>query len=507
LGIPGAFKPADALGKIRLCRCDTKQPMLFASWPFVMLVCITVLVYYGFRRRCDQMAVLIAASAVFYGYGQPNLLVLLFGSAVLNGLTSSLVQRSRTSSTRLAYAVLGVTLNLMILAVFKYGGLVATTLAHQFGGSRSSMVDWLIGLPLPIGISFYTFQGISLVVDEYRRASGAAGFGNIEEFAAPLPRLMADTVLFITLFPQLVAGPILKAHDFFPQIAAKRLADVNFGYAFKALILGYFLKLVVADNLAEHTFWMRYPYCLTQSTVILLMLLVGYSAQIFADFAGYSLIAQGVAALFGYRLFDNFNFPYIASSFSDFWRRWHISLSSWLREYLYIPLGGNRLGAVRTIVNLMLVMGLGGMWHGAAWRYGTWGLLHGLALGTERLLIGNVQNRPDRSWKTLAARWLMTFVVFWFVSFAWLFFVLPSLEEVWAFLTALSQNGAVPLGWWLGLVLSLYIAPIAIYHVMGGVPAVRKRLPAWLVEAAYGAMLVGIVFNHGNATPFIYFQF
>lgn len=480
--------------------------MLFASWPFVILVVITFVVFYRLRTRRDQTAVLIAASGVFYGYGQPNLLILLFGSALLNGLTSHLVQRAREPRMRVAYAFLGVSLNLAILAIFKYGGLLAATLSHQLGTS-SSVVDWLIGLPLPIGISFYTFQGISLVVDEYRRAIGAASFEDVQELAAPLPRLMADTLLFITLFPQLVAGPILKAHDFFPQIKFKRLRDVNFGYVFKALILGYFLKLVIADNLAEHTIWMRYPYSLTQSSAILLMLLVGYSAQIFSDFAGYSLIAQGVAALFGYQLFDNFNFPYIASSFSDFWRRWHISLSSWLREYLYVPLGGNRQGSARTIMNLIIVMGLGGMWHGAAWRYGMWGLLHGLALGIERLVIRNARNPPGCQLNTVFSRGLSALGVFWFVSFAWLFFVLPSLQEVGGFLHALGRNGGVAVGWWLGLVLSLYIAPVALYHVMGGVPVIRKNLPSWLVEAAYGAMLVGIVFNHGKPTPFIYFQF
>jgi alginate O-acetyltransferase complex protein AlgI len=481
--------------------------MLFASWPFVLLVAGTFAAFYAVRSQAAQTAVLIAASAVFYGYGQPWLLTLLVSSSCINGLCSYVVRRSEDARQRFAVAVFGVLVNLGILGLFKYGGLLGVSLGPAVHASRS-VVDWLVALPLPIGISFYTFQGISLVVDEYRGLAltpGNVSGGNGSP--GPFSRFMADTLLFIMFFPQLVAGPILKAHDFYPQIVPKRLRDVDFGYAFKALVLGYFLKLVVADNLAEQTYWMHWPYCEGHSSLILVVLLVGYSAQIFADFAGYSLIAQGCAALFGYRLFDNFNFPYIAASFSDFWRRWHISLSSWLREYLYIPLGGNRHGLARTLLNLLVVMFLGGMWHGAAWRYGTWGLLHGLALAGERLLCGPAANARPADDDGRVMRWLRAGFVFAFVSFAWLFFVMPSMEEVQGFLGAVAANVRTPVAWWLGLVLGLYILPVVLYHLLGGIPAIRSRLPAALVEFAYAAMLVAIAFNHGNAAPFIYFQF
>lgn len=481
--------------------------MLFASWPFVVLMATSFCLFHIARSQSFQTAVLIAASAVFYGYGQPKLLTLLVGSALINGFASYAVRCLESPRLRFAVAAGGVALNLGILGLFKYGGLLGRALGPALHAPPSA-VDWLVALPLPIGVSFYTFQGISLVVDEYRGVTGASGDTAMRgELAAPLPRFMADTLLFIMLFPQLVAGPILKAHDFYPQITAKRLADVNFGYAFKALVTGYFLKLVVADNLAEQTFWMRWPYCEGQSSLILVMLLVGYSAQIFADFAGYSLIAQGCAALFGYRLFDNFNFPYIASSFSDFWRRWHISLSSWLREYLYIPLGGNRHGTTRTLLNLIVVMILGGMWHGAAWRYGTWGLLHGAALAGERLLSGPAAARRSGSEGPWITRWLRMGFVFAFVSFAWLFFVMPSLAEVQGFLRAMAFNLQTPVAWWLGLVLALYIVPVAFYHLLGGFSAIRRRLPVSFVEFGYGAMIVAMIFNHGNAATFIYFQF
>jgi alginate O-acetyltransferase complex protein AlgI len=481
--------------------------MLFASWPFVLLVLVTFAAFYAVRSQRWQTTVLIFASGVFYGYGQPMLLALLIGSAVINALASYGVRVAAGPGTRLGFAAGGIALNLALLAAFKYGGLLAETFSQTLHAGRS-WVDWFVALPLPIGISFFTFQGISLVADEYRAmVSGSSSPGSARELAAPWPRFLADTLLFIMFFPQLVAGPILKAHDFYPQIVPKRFADVNFGYAFKALVLGYFLKLVVADNLAEQTFWMRWPYCEGHSSLILLMLLVGYSSQIFADFAGYSLIAQGCAALFGYRLFDNFNFPYIATSFSDFWRRWHISLSSWLREYLYIPLGGNRYGLGRTLFNLLVVMVLGGMWHGAAWRYGTWGLLHGLALAGERLLFGPVSSSRSAADDWRLVRWLRAAFVFAFVSFAWLFFVMPSMTDVQGFLHAVATNFQAPVAWWLGLVLGLYILPVLLYHVLGGIPAIRRRLPVAAVEFAYAAMLVAIAFNYGNASPFIYFQF
>jgi alginate O-acetyltransferase complex protein AlgI len=480
--------------------------MLFASWPFVFLVMATFAAFYTFRSQRWQTAVLIVASAVFYGYGQPVLLTLLVGSALINTAASYGVRLASSPASRLGLAAGGVALNLILLGIFKYGGLLAETVCPALHCSRS-MVEWFVMLPLPIGISFYTFQGISLVVDEYRHMVSGSPSGRSGEIAAPWPRFLADTLLFIMFFPQLVAGPILKAHDFYPQIAPKWFRDVNFGYAFKALVLGYFLKLVVADNLAEQTFWMRWPYCEGHSSLILVMLLVGYSAQIFADFAGYSLIAQGCAALFGYRLFDNFNFPYIASSFSDFWRRWHISLSSWLREYLYIPLGGNRHGLPRTLLNLLVVMVLGGMWHGAAWRYGTWGLLHGLALAGERVLCGSAGGSGPSGSDARPVRWLRAAFVFAYVSFAWLFFVMPSMEEVRGFLHAVAANARTPVAWWLGLVLGLYILPVMLYHILGGIPAIRRRLPVSCVEFAYAAMIVAIAFNHGNAAPFIYFQF
>ena len=238
-----------------------------------------------------------------------------------------------------------------------------------------------------------------------------------------------NTALFKSFFPYLVAGPIVKAHEFYPQIEAKNLQDIAWETAFRCLVVGYFLKMVVADNLKDATFWIEYPHFLRHSSVGLLALLFGFSMQIFADFAGYSLIAIGLGHLFGYNLPTNFNFPYLSRSFSEFWKRWHISLSTWLRDYLYFPLGGNRKGKIRTYLNLFIVMFLGGLWHGASWKYAVWGSFHGLALAVERLFRNKI-NLP-RHWVLDSLRVL---VVFSFVTFAWLLFRLPTLKQVYDYL-------------------------------------------------------------------------
>ncbi|MEQ8682884.1 MAG: MBOAT family O-acyltransferase, partial [Cyclobacteriaceae bacterium] len=228
--------------------------------------------------------------------------------------------------------------------------------------------DFLIAIPLPIGISFFTFQGISLLVDAYRNRAGTSDQIRV----LPFWKLLFHTSLYISLFPQLVAGPIVKAHDFYPQIRTKYLSGIQWNYVFQHVVTGYFLKMVVADNLKDFTGELVWPSFERFSSVELLVYLFGYSMQIFADFAGYSLIAIGISGLFGYIIPQNFNFPYVASGFSDFWKRWHISLSTFLKEYLYIPLGGNRKGRVRTYLNLMIVMALGGLWHGALFMDWHW---------------------------------------------------------------------------------------------------------------------------------------
>lgn len=415
---------------------------------------------------------------------------------LVTSLTSYAVARSTSYGEARLHATMGVVLNLGLLGFFKYKFLWLDDLVGG-AGSPQSIGEWLILAPLPIGISFYTFHGISLVVDVYRKNYVLT---EIPSSPAGLLEHLRRTLLYLVFFPQLIAGPIIKAKDFFPQVEFKRFKDVDFVACFRVLILGYFLKSVVADNLAEQTAWMAYPYFERKSSLELLLMLYGYSAQIFADFAGYSLIAIGLARLLGYRLPDNFNFPYLSSSISEFWRRWHMSLSSWLRDYLYIPLGGNREGWWRTNLNLMIVMLLGGLWHGAAWSFALWGLWHGIGLALERPWLQSGFMRSENYY----AKLLRIFAVFNFVSFGWLFFRLQEFEQAGRYAQLMLYSDVKPGGLTaMGLIL-IYVAIVASYHLLH---VWRERVSAKVRDAIYGIMLFLVITNQGPASPFIYFQF
>ncbi len=474
--------------------------MLFNSFPFLVLLTFTFIIYYlpvdFFRKGNTQLLVLIIASIIFYGYFKPSLLLLLFFSGAVNVITSYFVCYG-TGTYRRTLAFTGVTINLAVLAFFKYSPLIAVS----FFNTDYGIGGFLMTIPLPIGISFFTFEGISLVVDTYRGKTD-------NRFKDLVPRSFAthirNSFFFIVFFPHLVSGPILKAHDFIPQIGKKLFKDIDWNYSFRLLVVGFFLKLVVADNLNEYTSLLLFPRFLTYSSMDLISILLGYSFQIFADFAGYSLIALGIASLFGYRLMQNFNFPYISASFSEFWRRWHISLSTFLREYLYFPLGGNRKGKVRTYINLFITMVLGGLWHGAAWSYAVWGAFHGIMLALERLF----NDRYNFSFKQKSLLlYLKMLFIFFAVSLAWLLFKLPHFEQAVMFVKACFTNLSMVNNYILIFIISLYGLPVILYHLLY---LKRQSVPHFLVKyefAIYGLMIFLIFTNSGTPGTFIYFQF
>ena len=465
--------------------------MLFTSSAFVLLVVVTFLTYYLLPGKRTQVGLLIVASFLFYAWHVPALLLLLVASVVINWLVTYGVSNTVETGRRRALATAGVVVNLGILAFFKYSPLIGRTLLPE----NSSAADWLVAIPLPIGISFFTFQGISLVVDTFRGQDLA-----LPRSGAQPAGLLGKVAFYLAFFPQLIAGPIVKAHEFLPQIDRKKFRDIDWEVVYTNLVLGYFLKMVVADNLKDYTLWMDYPYFQNLYVSDLLSLLFGYSVQIFADFAGYSFIAIGLARAFGYVLPDNFSFPYVAASFSEFWRRWHISLSTFLKEYLYVPLGGNRRGRVRTYWNLMVTMTLGGLWHGAAWSYAVWGVYHGLALGLERLA-------RDAGFRPLRNVWLRRLWVFGVVTVGWLLFRLPEFNHALLYLEKIFVNR--PFGNYERTALVLaYSSPVIVYH-LAYVWLNRRPHPyrTWLRPATYGLMLFLILTNAGSAAGFIYFQF
>jgi alginate O-acetyltransferase complex protein AlgI len=456
------------------------RDMTFTSWQFGLFAAIVFGAYYLPPVRQFQVQLLVAASLFFYGYGQPELLPLLAIAVCGTYLLLILALRERR------WLPIGIIFNLGLLAFFKYKFLFLDTTASLL--ADDGVIDFLLKLPLPIGISFFVFHNISLLVDLTR------------DKTAPAPGL-TDVFLYIIFFPQLVSGPITRAGMFMPQIEPKRFSDVPLVEAAKWILTGFFFKLYVANNLNEMTSYMDFPLYETLQTQDRWLLVILYGYQIYADFFGYSAIAIGLALLFGYRLPINFNLPYLSASFSEFWTRWHISLSSWLRTYLYIPLGGNRHGTVRTYLNLMIVMGLGGLWHGAGLSYLTWGLFHGFLLAIERPFLKILQ-----SVDSVALRALRVAVVFICVTMLWIFFKLPNFDHALSYLAGMfapSTNPNPPkLFYNLAL---LYSLPVILQHLRVG-SLFENELRRW-EPYVYGALGALAYLEAGPETAFIYFQF
>lgn len=462
---------------------------------FFLFFAVVFTLYYLAGREKLQIAILISASLFFYAWEAPVLLTVFLTSWFVTSVSSYRVLQATDRKTEKLFATIGVVTNLGMLAFFKYKFLIISHISDTSIATSHSIGEWLLLAPLPIGISFYSFHGISLLIDVYR--------GNKElsnEKQKTFFKYLADTLLYLVFFPQLIAGPIIKAKSFYPQVRLKRFQNIDFHGAFRILILGYFLKSVIADNLAEQTYWIAYPYFQWRSTADLLIMLYGYSAQIFADFGGYSLIAIGLGKLLGYELPINFNFPYLSSSISEFWRRWHISLSSWLRDYLYIPLGGSQKGTARIYINLIIVMLLGGLWHGAAWSFAVWGLWHGIGLALERPWL----HSKFMTTTHVSVVALRIFLIFNFVTIGWLFFKLQNFSEAILYLKTIFHSNASGVSKPLAFLIITYSLAVFIYHLV----SINKiRLPKHAKDIIFGIMLFLIITNPGPAAPFIYFQF
>ncbi|MBR1223293.1 MBOAT family protein [Bradyrhizobium sp. AUGA SZCCT0176] len=459
--------------------------MTFTSWQFAVFVSGVFALYYWPLVRPYQVYILVVASLFFYGFGQPELLALL-AIAVFGTYFFLLKAMAR----RKLWLPAGIAFNLALLAFFKYKLLFVDPSSPAL--SDVGAIDLLLKLPLPIGISFFVFHNISLLVDMTKRTG-------------PAPSQW-DVFLYIIFFPQLVSGPITRAENFLPQIQPKFFNEVPFVEAARWIVTGYFFKLFVANNLNTLTTNMDFPlyHALRSSDRWLCLFL--YSYQIYADFFGYSAIAIGLGLLFGYRLPINFNLPYISQSFAEFWTRWHISLSTWLRTYLYIPLGGNRDGKGRTYLNLMIVMGLGGLWHGAGLSYLAWGLMHGLLLVIERPFLPLIEKLAAIAALRRVIVATRMLVVFLCVSFLWVFFKLPNFEHAMDYISGMFIDQSVPSPARIYRSLALiYAFPVLIQHFITSerLVALRGNLDPFV----YGAMAALMLIEAGPDTAFIYFQF
>lgn len=436
---------------------------------------------------------LLLASWFFYGAWDTRFVLLLIVSAFLNWGAARLIVAAdaRPALRRLAFAF-GMIANLTVLGFFKYYGFFMEQvehLLHALGWQRDLAIMQVV---LPVGISFFTFQGMSYVIDVYRRKVA--------------PATLLDMTLLMSFFPHLVAGPIVRASHLLPQF--KKVPEMTRGMAamgISLIVWGLFKKAVIASELATGYVDQIFFDPSAHSGSDLLFAVYGYAVQIYCDFSAYSDMAIGLAALLGYRFPHNFNQPYRAASLQDFWRRWHISLSSWLRDYLYVSLGGSRHGLLRLCLALMATMLLGGLWHGASWNFVIWGGLHGTVLGAERLW----REFKPKKWPTIP-HLLGVIVTLHIVLLGWIFFRATSFADALAFLSGIAAGGAPVL--LTPLVIGLialgmsfhYMPPHSIQHV-----AMRVRtMPAWAVGLATGLIILVIdAMRPEGVAPFIYYQF
>ena len=468
--------------------------MLFPTLDFLLFFVVVVAGMLALRRHhAAGKLFLLAASYVFYAQWDWRYCFLLFFVSVVAWGSGLVLGATRGDSAR--RWVLGGTITALLglLAWFKYADFLvgsANEAAEALGaGWRLPFAEVI----LPVGISFFTFHGISYVVDVFR--------GDVA-----VCRRLGDMLLYLSFFPQLVAGPIVRASTFLPQLAAPPRQDIALAPALVLIAGGLFKKVVVANYLAtdlvDPVFFDPEGF----GSADLALASYAYAVQIYCDFSAYTDIAIGLAALLGYRFPPNFDQPYRAQSLAEFWRRWHISLSSWLRDYLYKPLGGDRHGTARTYRNLAITMLLGGIWHGAAWKFVFWGALHGAGLIAERALgLRSGAGRPP------LARVLAALLVFHFVCLTWIFFRAESYEAAWSVIAGIAalrpgieQAGAFTVGL-LILGLSLHVLPRDWPRHLG---EHLERWPRWALAVLAGIVVLAIdALGPRGVAPFIYFQF
>ena len=478
--------------------------MVFSSFTFLVfftIVCFLMLLT-NLKGKTNQEKrlfirhiILLIASYIFYGWWNWKCLFLMVGLTAISYGCSLMLEKPNKKF----YLALGVIVPLVVLGVFKYFNFFVDSFSQMFGIQRMGTLNIL----LPVGISFYTFQTLSYTLDVWR--------GKVKP-----EKSFIKVALYIAFFPQLVAGPIVKAGEFLPQLYEDRnISAENFKKGIQFFVFGLFKKMVIADNISvcvDTVFQMPENF----HAISILAAVIGYSIQIYCDFSGYSDMAIGCAKCLGYDLMRNFDMPYISKNISEFWKRWHISLSTWLQEYLYIPLGGNRRGTVRTYINLFLTMLIGGLWHGAAWTFVAWGALHGVALCIHKLWMKLLKR--DKSYHGTALGNICSMVTTYiFVAFCWIFFRAGDFQTAWSVITGMFtwQKGIMYISSWVVIGVSC----VAVSTAIACIKAVKRKevshgfYPLVSLDTIWGRVLLlvaaGITFSlaYTGSNPFIYFQF
>jgi len=431
---------------------------------------------------------IIVASYVFYAAADPRFCLLLGAITLANQLAAVRIHATEDERARKWITAAAVVFDLGVLAVFKYYGFFATDVDDLLGGFGLGAPAPLLTIALPVGVSFFTFQAISYTVDVKRRL--------VE------PASTIDVAVYLSFFPHLVAGPIVRAREFIPQLASARDPEhVAVGAGLGLVGLGLIKKVMIADYLGRVIVDPAFGVPQAYAAPDLIFAAYAYAAQIYCDFSGYTDIAIGLALLMGFVFPQNFRSPYRATGFRDFWRRWHMTLSRFLRDFLYIPLGGNRKGRVRTYVNLMATMVLGGLWHGASWNFVLWGAFHGGGLSAEHAMGGRLR----------LPGWLRWFVTFNLVTFAWILFRAQDLAVFWDYVSRLVVPGAftlitVPAAVAVVLVIGMQLLP---ERPLERLQARIEDFNPALLGAALAVLIlfVGATVPSQGVPPFIYFRF
>jgi len=471
--------------------------MWFDTPAYALFLTLVVAVYWRLRRR-GQNVVLLAASYFFYAWWDYRFLLLMIGSTSIDFLIARAIQRSSAPSARRALLVTSLILNFTILGIFKYFNFFVGSFVHVLSTLGLSVSAHLLRIILPPGISFYTFQEVAYIVDVYK--------GKL-----PAAKSFIDYALFISLFPHLIAGPIQRPNHLLPQVQQKRsFRSDQFFDGILLILSGLFRKCVIADNCALLANAAFSGHLGSPSLFVLAIGAYAFAWQIYGDFSGYSDIARGSAQLLGFHFMVNFRQPYLATSIQDFWRRWHISLSTWLRDYLYISLGGSAEPGIKTYRNLLATMLLGGLWHGANWTFVVWGWLHGIALAVERFF-RETKLPPRLSALYVNRTWVQRIFIFHLVCLSWVFFRADSLGSAASLLRGLTHFAWKPeylvaLKFLALFAIPLFLLDLHLEHT-GQEYMFQEKTPLMRIATACGVVVLITFFSANQANAFIYFQF
>ncbi len=478
--------------------------MVFNSYTFVLFF-FTVLATQRISFSWSlKKRILLVSSYFFYAAWNPPFVILLWISTLIDWWAARSIYRYRNSKIKKIFFSISLCANLGLLGFFKYSEFLLDNFAVLL---ELFDIRWVVPEPdivLPVGISFYTFQTLSYTFDIYRGKE------------RPWPSFL-DYALYVAFFPQLVAGPIVRAFDFLPQcLKYKKVASEEMSWGLSLLILGLFEKMVLADGIFAPVVNAVYAAGSVPGFWSAWIGTLAFAGQIFCDFAGYSTCAIGVGKCLGFELPVNFRFPYAAIGFRDFWRRWHITLSTWLRDYLYISLGGSRKGAARTRVNIMATMLVGGLWHGASWTFVAWGCFHGLLIIAERFFLAVVWKNLKfvRQFPVVIARIIAGLFTFAMVSFGWVFFRSQDFAQAFGMVKTMLGSGIAQKDRVLseldgGISIGVMVLILVIHWLMRdrSLKSLSETSPWWARSMCLGTLLAAIAVFSGEDRAFIYFQF